>query len=77
MNLFRSGDHARRWSGDTPATDAGIVTLAQLASIMGTPRHRDRYTGQYVSSFPGYGAPFFDNLKRVTANDPFWDPTPR
>ena len=28
-------------------------------------------------SFPGYGQPFFDRLRAVTDNHPFWDPTPR
>jgi hypothetical protein len=77
MNLFRSEDHARRWSGFKPESEGGLVTLRQLASIMGTPRHRDRLNGRYVSSFPTYGPPFFENLKQVTGNHPFWDPTPR
>ena len=77
MNLFRSEEHARRWRDFTPETAAGIITLAQLTSIMTTPRHRERLNGHYVSSFASYAPGFFENLKRVTNNDPFWDPTPR
>ena len=77
MNLFRSEDHARRWSGFAREREGGLVTLAQLASIMGTPRHRERVNGHYVSSFPSYAPAFFDNLKQVTGNHPFWDPTPQ
>jgi hypothetical protein len=77
MNLFRSEDHARRWSGFKQESASGIVTLARLASIMSTPRQRERLNGHYVSSSASYAAAFLENLKRVTNGDPFWDPTPR
>ncbi len=77
MNLFRSEDHARGWSEFKRESEAGLVTLAQLTSIMGTLRHRERMNGHYVSSFASYAPAFFENLKKVTGNHPFWDPTPR
>ena len=77
MNLFRSEEHARRWSGFNPAAAAGLLSLADAMSVMSTPRHRDRLNGHFVSSAPGYAPAFFERLKTISRNDPFWDPTPR
>jgi hypothetical protein len=77
MNLFRSEEHARRWSGFRAEAAAGLLSLADAMAIMSTPRHRDRLSGRYVSSAPGYAPVFFDRLRAITRNDPFWDPTPR
>ena len=74
MNLFRSEEHARRWSEFVPGSEAGIVTLEQAMAIMSTPRHRDRFTGHYVSSSPGYTAAFFARLREVTGGEPYWAP---
>ena len=77
MNLFRSEEHAKRWSGFSAETAAGLLPLADAMAVMSTPRHRDRLSGRYVSSAPGYASGFFEHLKAITRNDPFWDPTPR
>jgi hypothetical protein len=74
MNLFRSEEHARNWSGFRAGTDAGIVPLSGMMAIMSTPRHRARASGHYVSSAPGYSAEFLARVKEVTHNDPFWNP---
>jgi len=74
MNLFRSEEDARRWAEFVPGSEAGIVTLEQAMAIMSTPRHRDRFSGRYVSSSPGYTAAFFAKLRAVTGGDPFWAP---
>jgi hypothetical protein len=74
MNLFRSEEDARRWSEFAPGSEAGILTLEQAMAVMSTPRHRDRYSGHYVSSFPSYAAPFFARLREVTGGHPYWAP---
>jgi hypothetical protein len=74
MNLFRSEEHARRWSGFQAGSDAGIISLEAAMAIMSTPRHRDRFNGRYVSSLPGYGAPFFARIREVTGGSPYWQP---
>jgi hypothetical protein len=43
-------------------------------AIMSTPRHRDRFSGHYVSSSPGYTAAFFARLREVTGGEPYWAP---
>ena len=72
MNLFRSEEDVRRWSGFAPDSAAGILTLEQAMAVMSTPRQRDRLNGRYVSSFPSYAAPFFTRLAEVTNDSPYW-----
>jgi hypothetical protein len=56
---------------------AGLLSFTDMVAIMGTPRHRERLNGHYVSSVTTYAQPFFDKLRVVTRNSPFWDPAPR
>jgi len=77
MNLFRSEEHARRWSGFKAEKAAGLLSFTDMVAIMGTPRHRERLNGHYVSSVATYAQPFFDRLREVTRNSPFWDPAQR
>ena len=74
MNLFRSEEDAGRWPEFVPGSEAGIITLEQAMAIMSTPRHRDRFSGHYVSSSPEYTAAFFAKLREVTGGDPYWAP---
>jgi len=74
MNLFRSEEDVKRWSDWVPGSDAGIVTLEQAMAIMSTPRQRERFSGHYVSSAPGYAAAFFAKLREVTGGSPYWAP---
>ncbi|MFX4262101.1 hypothetical protein ACOBQJ_07865 [Pelotomaculum propionicicum] len=64
----------RNWSGFLAGTDEAIVPLPDVMRIVSTPRHSARLNGKYVSSAPGYGPLFFENLKKVTNNASFWDP---
>jgi len=74
MNLFRSEEHARRWSGFRQEATAGLLSLADAMAVMSTPRHRDRLSGRYVSSAPSSAPAFFERLKAISRNDPFWAP---
>lgn len=74
MNLFRSEEHARHWSGFKVEAAAGLLSLDDMMAIMSTPRHRERLSGRYVSTVPTHAPPFFARLREVTRNDPFWDP---
>lgn len=77
MNLFRSEEHARRWSGFRAEAAGGLLSLADAMAVMSTPRHRDRLSGHYVSTAAGTTPAFVERLKAISRNDPFWDPTPR
>jgi len=74
MNLFRSEEHARRWTGFNAERTGGLLRLAQLSAIMSTRLMRERLNGHYVSSAAGYRREFLDRIREVTAADPFWDP---
>ena len=74
MNLFRSKEHARNWSGFEAGTEDGIISLRDGASLMSTPRHRDRLNGHYVSSVSKSARQYFENIRKVTNNSPFWEP---
>jgi len=77
MNLFRSEEHARRWSGYRAEAAAGPLLLADAMDVMSVPRFRERLSGHYVSSAPASRPAFVERLKAVSRGDPFWDPTPR
>ena len=77
MNLFRSEEHARRWSGFKTEKAAGLLSFTDMVAIMSTPRHQERLNGHYVSSVATYAQQFFDRLREVTRNSLFWDPAPR
>jgi len=74
MNLFRSKEHARKWSEFEVGTEDGIISLQDGVSLMSTPRHRDRLSGHYVSSVSESAPIFFENIRKVTKNSPFWAP---
>ncbi len=74
MNLFRSEEHARRWSGFSAASAAGLLPVADAMAVMSTPRHRDRLSGRYVSSAPSSAPAFFERLREISRGDPFWAP---
>jgi hypothetical protein len=42
--------------------------------LMSTPRHRERFNGQYVSSVARYVPEYFAVLKDLTQDDQFWEP---
>jgi len=74
MNLFRSKEDARNWSEFEAGTEEGILSLGEGALVMSTPRHRNRLSGHYVSSASEYAAIFFEHLRKMTNNSPFWAP---
>jgi hypothetical protein len=76
MNLFRSKEHVKKWSGFKPGTEAGILTLADALRVMSTPRHRNRLRPDYVSRLPETVPAFVQRLLEVSGNSPFWDLRP-
>ena len=77
MNLFRSEEHAKRWSGFRSEAAAGLLSLADAMDLASAPSFRERPNGHYVSSAATYRPAFLERLKTITRGDPFWDPTPR
>jgi len=72
MNLFRSEEHAKQWSGYKAEAAAGLLPLAALVEIWGCDRYRERGNGHYISSMKDYGAQVAETTARVTGNSAFW-----
>jgi hypothetical protein len=49
MNLFRSEEHARRWSEFNPEHDDTILPVTRWAEIFATPMFRNRPRPDFVS----------------------------
>jgi hypothetical protein len=78
MNLFRSEEHARRWSQfQAPRAEQGFITLPDLAGFFGTETRRHMLDPDYLSSwFPRRAAERKAYLERIGKTIPFWLGTP-
>ena len=77
MNLFRSEEHARRWSRFETRSEEGFITLTDLAGFFGTESRRHMLDGDYLSSWhPRRAAERRAYLERIGKTSPFWMGTP-
>jgi hypothetical protein len=77
MNLFRSEEHARRWSAFQPRAEEGFITLAALAGFFGTESRHHMLDADYLSTwFPRRGAERRAYLEQLGKASPFWLGTP-
>jgi hypothetical protein len=72
MNLFRSEEHAKRWSGYKPEFAAGLLSIEQLMELFSSPVFRHRLSGSYISNLATHYAATAAEFKRITNDDPFW-----
>jgi hypothetical protein len=72
MNLFRSEEHAQRWSGYKPEAAAGLLPLERIMELFSAPVFRQRLSGSYISDLAIYYAATAEVFKRVTKDSPFW-----
>ncbi len=49
MNLFRSEEHARNWSGFNPAYEEGLQPLIYWVEFFSAERFRARGASDYIS----------------------------
>ena len=77
MNLFRSEEHARRWTQFNPASEIGFITLPELAGFFGTETRRHMLDADYLSAwFPKRAAERREYMTRIGKAIPFWLGTP-
>ena len=77
MNLFRSEEHARRWTQFNPESEEGFIGLAELASFFATESRHHMLEADYLSAwFPKRGAERRAYLERIGKATPFWLGTP-
>jgi len=72
MNLFRTEEHIRHWSGYRPGTEGGIVPLSDMISLFSNEFFKRRMDPDYVSHMREYERILVENsLMRMGE---FWHP---
>ncbi len=72
MNLFRSEEHIRNWSGYKPGTEDGIVQLSNMIGLFSNDFFKRRMEPDYVSHMQEYEDQLMKNaLAKMGA---FWQP---
>lgn len=72
MNLFRSEEHIRNYAHFDPATEDGIMPLADALKLFSIDYFRKRPDPDYFSKRLNYRAEMFTVLKEVGKTGPFW-----
>ena len=69
MNLFRSEEHVRNWSGFKPDTEEGIIPLDDLVTLFSGNYFRRRLDEDWVSRSREYA---IELGKEFAKKGPFW-----
>ena len=72
MNLFRSEEHAKNWSGFREEAAGGLLSLADVLTIFSSSNFRERNSGRYISGLADLRAEQIETIRRVTDGHPFW-----
>jgi hypothetical protein len=71
MNLFRSEEHVRNWSGFKAGTEKGMNKVADIAGLFSGHFFTRRLDPDYVSRMPEYLKELIGVLKGMGS---FWQP---
>jgi len=71
MNLFRSEEHVRNWSGFKADTEAGINKLSDVVGLFSLNLFTRRLDPDYASHLQEYLMELIGALKEM---GPFWQP---
>ncbi|RJP14318.1 MAG: hypothetical protein C4520_21625 [Candidatus Abyssobacteria bacterium SURF_5] len=74
MNFFRSEEHLRNWKQFDPATEAGIIPVADLVKLFSIDFFRKRMEPDYISRMQEFMPEFFNTLREIGKTGPFWVP---
>jgi hypothetical protein len=74
MNLFRSEEHVRNWSGFKPGTEEGIVELPEMAKLFSSSLFTRRLDPDYFSRRLEYRGDFIAGLTEIGKTRAFWSP---
>ena len=72
MNLFRSEEHVRNWSGFKSGTEEGIVEMSALLKLLSGNFFTKRLDPDYVSHIKEYRAGWVATLVEIGKTGPFW-----
>ena len=70
MNLFRSEEHARNWSGF--GNTSGLLSLEDYMTIFSSGVFRERTSDAYITHLGEFAQDTAAVIKQVTHDDPFW-----
>ena len=71
MNLFRSEEHVRNWSGFKSGTEEGMVQLPDMVNLFSSKFFAKRIEPDYVSHMHEYGS---ENARILKEMGSFWQP---
>ena len=71
MNLFRSEEHIRNWSGFKADTEEGIKKLSDVVGLFSLSLFTQRLEPDYASRMPDYLSELTGILKGMGS---FWQP---
>ncbi len=75
MNLFRSEEDVRAFSGFERGTEEAVMPLAGYAMLWGIENYRARAWDDYITRLPELQAERWELLERLgRRKTPFWDP---
>ncbi len=75
MNLFRSEEDVRAWSGFQPDTEEAVMPLADYARLWGLENYRARLWNDYISRMGELQGERWELLERMgRRKTSFWDP---
>ncbi len=74
MNLFRSEEHIRTWTGFDPAAAEGIMQLADVVTLFSGNFFQKRFSLDYVSRNGDYLGTFVAAIMEIAKTRPFWAP---
>ena len=72
MNLFRSEEHVRNWSGFEAGTEEGMIPLNDLVKLFSGNYFRRRLDGDWVSRSGQYAMEMIASFKEIGKTGPFW-----
>jgi len=72
MNLFRSEEHVRSWSGFKAGTEEGMIPLNDLVKLFSGSYFRRRLDGDWVSNSRRYAMEMIASFKEIGKTGPFW-----
>ncbi len=72
MNLFRSEEHLRSWTGFQAGTEEGILPLLDLVKLFSGPYFRRRMDPDWVSRSREYAREMVAAMVEIGKTGPFW-----
>jgi hypothetical protein len=74
MNLFRSEEHVRNWSGFKMGSEEGMVELSALVNVFSGNLFTRRLDADYVSNYQKYTREFIAAIGEIGKVRSFWSP---